>query len=582
MLQISFVHRCCILSVLCMLVLVNPNNEVNAQSLSSKLSGRVPSPKLAANPSVIRELNLSELQKKEAKSIVDELNASLIFKVRQSGSNVDYYADEVQILYAKAHGDWLSVLDNKQKKRMQEIYLQVNGADALLDRNVAISLKLTDEQKSKIKSVRSEIQKAVYEVLPTFQSQGEEEYGRKIDGLIERREKTLNASLTAEQRDAYEKLKGVAFKLEADLSDPENMAKYLRSRMEQQSQNALKDFTIRMDPNRFQSKSLIKSLLNSSDSPAISSPFDFDGTSIRRVLVAERSCSGGMLWESAGNNLYLLGSHLTRIEYPNAKSVEAFELERPCEFVGLSGDEILLAVADGQRVGMLNPKLLQINPQLTTSNPAVFFGSANPKTFYALLKSHGSNALYLCSAKEPTSAKPIELTDQGKPLGQVSIRVSSNGKSIFACGENVVRFSMNDGLATCEESVVAPWVSDELPEILEASEGGFLTVVTNRKLGESKSTAVTIFDANNLSQSQSLEVADLITCACFDATRKRQLLGGLNGLWEWRPGGTSAMPISFPRHLPSIRSIALHPAGKTLAVLCGSGPQSRLFFVELN
>ena len=121
---------------------------------------------------------------------------------------------------------------------------------------------------------------------------------------------------------------------------------------------------------------------------------------------------------------------------------------------------------------------------------------------------------------------------------------------------------------------------DTVPEILPGSDGRILTVLTKRTRGKTPRTSIAIFSANNLSQSYNAEIEDIVTCTCYDRRRKRLLLGGVKGIWEWKSGNSTLIP--FPRNAPSVRSMAMAPNENTLAVLCGFGMRSKLFLVEFN
>lgn len=555
------------------------NNTIMAQAPNPKLLGRVPSCLLAAHPQLIRELDLSESQIAKFKVIKKELEAAIEKIRRDSTSEMDYYTDAIQNLYELSQRSMIDLLDFRQKSRMQQFYLQVNSSDALLDKEVAKELKLTPEQVAKIQSVQSASQREMHQESAKWQTLPDTEYAAKVDEHIEKRERSLRAILSGVQNEAFVVLKGAPIELDANLEDPINVSKYLLTRRSRPRQNEILNFALRADANRTQRKTLVKSPLQSSSEPAIAGPFEFEPHQIRRVMIADRSYTN-MAWGKSGKSLFLFGSHLTRVEYSDAMSIDAFELENTSEFIGFSGENILITRAGGYQMGAIDSALTQIHSQLAANEPATFFGSAEANCFFAKPNESDLPYLFFCDANREPTSKLLDLTDSGRFSKPVCIHVAPDGKNVFACGEKIARFVMKAGELKLEDSTNATWVRDTVPEILPGSDGRILTVVTKRIRGKTLTTSVAIFSANNLSQSYNADVDDIVTCMCYDRRRKRLLLGGVKGIWEWKSGNLALIP--FPRNAPSVRSMAMAPNENTLAVLCGFGMRSRLFLVEFN
>ncbi len=102
-----------------------------------------------------------------------------------------------------------SSVSEEQWKRLNELRLQREGASALERSDVAGQLKLSAEQKDKIKSLASELR-------PQFGRRGGDNGGERpnFEEMRARREKLtadIFAVLTPEQKEVYEGLKGAKF-----------------------------------------------------------------------------------------------------------------------------------------------------------------------------------------------------------------------------------------------------------------------------------------------------------------------------------------------------------------------------------
>jgi Spy/CpxP family protein refolding chaperone len=96
-----------------------------------------------------------------------------------------------------------TVLLDHQKTRLNEIYIQARGTQALTDKEIATALNISDDQKKKIEATREENQRAQREAFTggDFDPEKARTMRREAD------EKVL-AVLTAEQRDKFEKMQG--------------------------------------------------------------------------------------------------------------------------------------------------------------------------------------------------------------------------------------------------------------------------------------------------------------------------------------------------------------------------------------
>jgi hypothetical protein len=137
---------------------------------------------LVQNEAVQKELKVTEEQAKKLKEALDKVNAA--------------YRAEMEKAIAGA-------LDEKQNKRLKQIQLQQMGTNALNTADVAKDLKLSDEQKTKIKETVEAFTKKSREL--GFQDREERQKLR-----TETNEK-LNSVLNDDQKKAFKEMLGETF-----------------------------------------------------------------------------------------------------------------------------------------------------------------------------------------------------------------------------------------------------------------------------------------------------------------------------------------------------------------------------------
>ena len=109
------------------------------------------------------------------------------------------------------------VLLPHQMERLTEIYVQVAGASALQDPQIAKQLKITDAQRKQLATAQSEAMNKVREQMQELRQSGDREAMRaKMTELRKEADKQVLAVLSAEQQTALDKLKGDPFEMPAD------------------------------------------------------------------------------------------------------------------------------------------------------------------------------------------------------------------------------------------------------------------------------------------------------------------------------------------------------------------------------
>ena len=155
---------------------------------------------IAMMPESKKELKLTKEQEKKMQEAVNELGNAANGGALPSGFDL---MNPMASLDPKLEG----ILDDTQKKRLEEMFLWVNGGFSLLDARVAAVLELTDEQKDAAKILESERKKEMLDQMRAGPSgykamkQKAEETGAKLLAL-----------LMPEQAKKYEAMKGKPFK----------------------------------------------------------------------------------------------------------------------------------------------------------------------------------------------------------------------------------------------------------------------------------------------------------------------------------------------------------------------------------
>ena len=164
---------------------------------------------IATLDEVQTELKLTDDQKTEIATINDDMRSGMR-DLFGDGGQPDMAEFEKLNQETTAKVD--KVLDPAQVKRLQEITLQVNGANALNDPAVREQLHFTDEQTTKYEEARDANRDAMQET----DDLSREERRAKRDELRKAADERLLAVLTPEQKTELDAMKGAP--LEIDLS----------------------------------------------------------------------------------------------------------------------------------------------------------------------------------------------------------------------------------------------------------------------------------------------------------------------------------------------------------------------------
>jgi Spy/CpxP family protein refolding chaperone len=162
------------------------------------------------NEKVQSALNLTDDQKEQIKKIVDEMRSG-------AGSLRDLSQEErrakmqerTKQLFEKVSG----VLNDKQKDRLKQIRVQVAGVAGLIEGDTADALKLTDDQKAKIKEAVEARRKDMREIFQAATGGNREEARDKVAKLLKDSDGKVLDILTSEQKEQFQKMQGEKIEL---------------------------------------------------------------------------------------------------------------------------------------------------------------------------------------------------------------------------------------------------------------------------------------------------------------------------------------------------------------------------------
>jgi hypothetical protein len=106
------------------------------------------------------------------------------------------------------------VLKPEQAKRLRQIELQLRGAQAFNDASVQSELKMTDEQKTSVKTILGDYQKEMAAAMKEAQGGNFQGLREKMQTLRKESDEKLQGVLKDDQKKAYKEMLGEPFKMD--------------------------------------------------------------------------------------------------------------------------------------------------------------------------------------------------------------------------------------------------------------------------------------------------------------------------------------------------------------------------------
>jgi Spy/CpxP family protein refolding chaperone len=170
---------------------------------------------LLQNPEVQKEIELVADQKEKLQKLATESREAMREKMgdmsdlsqEERREKMQEMRKEMEEEMAKTQKKVEGILLPHQLERVKQIQLQVQGPAALANPEVAKALALTDDQKSKIKTINEDAMKAMRDMFTNGTRPSQEEMQKSRKEV----ETKLMDALTAEQKEKLEKMKGPKF-----------------------------------------------------------------------------------------------------------------------------------------------------------------------------------------------------------------------------------------------------------------------------------------------------------------------------------------------------------------------------------
>lgn len=173
---------------------------------------------------VQKEMKLSEEQTTKVQEVVEKLGAEMreqytaLREIEDRDERRAKMSELSDQLDGKVREQLRDVVKREQMMRLYQIRLQIRAvADSLANRYVAGKLKLTDDQKSNAAQINKDMQAGRSELYATMRDASDEQRREIFQKLRKIRsdadEKALGL-LTAEQKAAFEEMKGEKIELE--------------------------------------------------------------------------------------------------------------------------------------------------------------------------------------------------------------------------------------------------------------------------------------------------------------------------------------------------------------------------------
>lgn len=172
--------------------------------------------RLASIEKIQDELNLTD----EQSSILSDINEKVredSRALRNDGGDRASRRDKMTKLFADAGAKMVAKLDDAQKKRLTEIFIQINGASVITDKEVSAALKFSEEQKKALAEATTKNGEARREAFRNFRDMSSEERADANAKIRKESNDRMLAVLTDDQRRQFEEMKGEAFEIDRSL-----------------------------------------------------------------------------------------------------------------------------------------------------------------------------------------------------------------------------------------------------------------------------------------------------------------------------------------------------------------------------
>lgn len=175
---------------------------------------------LLGREDVQKELKLTDDQKSKLEEMRNAMMEDMRSRFQNGGGGGDREAmmKEFQEAAKKADQQALALLDDTQKKRLKELWIQRSGNRIVMNEEIGKELGITDAQKAKLKELNEAQNQANQEIFEKMRN-GELDRS-ELRPLMEKNNKALGEEigkvLTADQRAKLKAMGGAEFKFDED------------------------------------------------------------------------------------------------------------------------------------------------------------------------------------------------------------------------------------------------------------------------------------------------------------------------------------------------------------------------------
>jgi hypothetical protein len=178
------------------------------------MGGRTNDPTfLLGTEQVQKELDLQDEQKTAVQKLADD-NQQAIMDLRNSGASFQEMGEKMQARAKENKKKVYEILLPPQRERLDQIVLQVAGAQALGRPEVAEKLGLSDDQKTKLQGLADAAQQKrmdLFSAGPPADQQEMQDRMQKMQKISADQKDKAMEMLSAEQKDKFEKMQGKKF-----------------------------------------------------------------------------------------------------------------------------------------------------------------------------------------------------------------------------------------------------------------------------------------------------------------------------------------------------------------------------------
>jgi Spy/CpxP family protein refolding chaperone len=159
---------------------------------------------LVSNKSVQEELKFTDEQKEKVKAVTDKQRGSF---TKLKDLSKEERAEKMKEMFAANQKEMAAILKPEQAKRLKQIELQQSTLRSLATDDVAKELKLSDEQKEKVKTLNEEYRKDSAEL----RKGDRKEMAEKRAALVKETNEKAAKILTADQQTKWKEMIGTPF-----------------------------------------------------------------------------------------------------------------------------------------------------------------------------------------------------------------------------------------------------------------------------------------------------------------------------------------------------------------------------------